>query len=71
MTWIISVALLCGAVAPMTANVKKGKEEVKEKKGLELKKQHQGMDNLRKYFEENKEIGKYIFFKFRNTLKKS
>ena len=46
-------------------------EEVKEKKDLELKKQHQGMDNLRKYFEENKEIGKYIFFKFRNTLKKS
>ena len=46
-------------------------EEVKEKKDLELKKQHQGMDNLRKYFEENKEIGKYIFFKFRDTLKKS
>jgi len=46
-------------------------EEVEEKKGLKLKKQHQGMDNLRKYFEENKEIGKYIFFKFRNTLKKS
>ncbi len=46
-------------------------EEIKEKKGLELKKQHQGMDNLRKYFEENKEVGKYIFFKFRDTLKKS
>ena len=27
-------------------------EEVKEKTSLELKKQHQGMDNLRKYFEE-------------------
>ena len=46
-------------------------EEVKEKTSLELKKQHQGMDNLRKYFEEEKEIGKYIFFKFRDTLKKS
>ena len=28
--------------------------EVKEKLNLELKKQHQGVDNLRKYFEENK-----------------
>ena len=46
-------------------------EEVKEKTDLELKKQHHGMDNLRKYFEEEKEIGKYIFFKFRDTLKKS
>ena len=46
-------------------------EEVKEKTSLELKKQHQGIDNLRKYFEEEKEIGKYIFFKFRDTLKKS
>ena len=46
-------------------------QEVKEKTSLELKKQHQGMDNLRKYFEEEKEIGKYIFFKFRDTLKKS
>ena len=46
-------------------------EEVKEKLDLEFKKQHQGMDNLRKYFEENKEIGKYLFFKFRDVLKKS
>jgi len=45
-------------------------EEVDKEMGIELKKQHQGMDNLRKYFEENKEIGKYIFHKFRNTLKK-
>ena len=28
------------------------------------------MDNLKKYFEENKEIGKYLFYKFRDTLKK-
>ena len=46
-------------------------EEVKEKVNLELKKQHQGIDNLRKYFEENEEIGKYLFKKFRNVLKKS
>jgi hypothetical protein len=46
-------------------------EEVKEKTGLEFKKQHQGMDNLRKYFTDNKEIGKYLFKKFRETLKKA
>ena len=40
-------------------------------KGLELKKQHQGVDNLRKYLEENKDIGKYLFRKFREVLKKS
>jgi len=45
--------------------------EVQEKAGLEFKKQHQGMDNLRKYFEENKEIGKYLFCKFREVLQKS
>ena len=44
--------------------------EVKEKTSLEFKKQHQGTDNLRKYFEENKEIGKYMFKKFRDALKK-
>ena len=32
MVWILSVVLLCGAVAPIAANVKKGKEQVKEKK---------------------------------------
>jgi RecA/RadA recombinase len=46
-------------------------EEVEKEIGKEFKKQHQGADNLRKYFEENHEIGKYIFFKFRDTLKKS
>ena len=46
-------------------------EEVLEKTGLEFKKQHQGMDNLRKYFTDNEEIGKYLFNKFRNTLKKA
>ena len=45
--------------------------EVKEGAGLDLDKQHQGLDNLRKYFEENKEIGKFLFFKFRDVLKKS
>jgi RecA/RadA recombinase len=46
-------------------------EEVKKKANLELKKQHQGMDNFGKYFEENKEIGKYLFNKFRAALKKT
>jgi hypothetical protein len=46
-------------------------EEVQDKTGLELKKQHQGVDNLSKYFEEEKEIGKYLFDKFREVLKKS
>ncbi len=36
-----------------------------------MKHQHQGFDNLRKYFEENDKIGKYIFNKFREVLKKS
>jgi len=46
-------------------------DEVQEKTSLEFKKQHQGMDNLRKYLEENKEIGKYLFSKFRDALKRS
>ena len=46
-------------------------EEVQKEAGLELKKQHQGMDNLRKYFEENKDIGKFLFNKFRDVLKKA
>ena len=37
-------------------------KEVKENTKLELKKQHQGMDNFRKYLEEDKEIGKYLFY---------
>ena len=45
-------------------------EEVKEKTGLEFKKQHQGVDNFGKYFEEEHEIGKYMFKKFREALKK-
>ena len=46
-------------------------EEVKKETGLDLDKQHQGLDNLKKYLEENKDIGKYLFFKFRDVLKKS
>ena len=46
-------------------------EEVKSETGLDLEKQHQGLDNLKKYFEENKEIGKFLFSKFRDVLKKS
>jgi hypothetical protein len=44
---------------------------VEKETKLEFKKQHQGMDNLKKYFTENPEIGKYLFNKFRNALKKS
>jgi RecA/RadA recombinase len=46
-------------------------EEVREVTNKEFKKQHQGADNLRKYFEENPLLGKFIFKKFRDTLKKS
>jgi len=46
-------------------------KEVKKETGEEMKNQHQGFDNLRKYFEENDKIGKYIFNKFREVLKKS
>jgi len=46
-------------------------EEVKRETGLEFKKQHQGLDNFGKYFEEEKEIGKYLFRKFRDVLKKA
>ncbi len=46
-------------------------EEVEKEAKLELKKQHQGMDNLRKYFEENKDVGKYLFNKFKDVLKKA
>ncbi|MAF43706.1 MAG: hypothetical protein CMI54_06020 [Parcubacteria group bacterium] len=46
-------------------------EEIKKETSLKLEKQHQGLDNLRRYFEENKEVGKYLFFKFRDVLKKS
>ena len=45
-------------------------KEVKENTGEELKKQHQGVDNLKKFFEENEKIGKYLFKKFRETLKR-
>jgi len=43
--------------------------ELKEK-GLEMDKQHQGSDNLRKYLEENTKIRDYLFNKFRNALNK-
>ena len=46
-------------------------EEIKKDADLDFKKQHQGMENFGKYFEENKEIGKYMFYKFRDVLKKS
>ena len=46
-------------------------EDVKENLDFELKKQHQGIDKLRIYFEENPKIGKYLFKKFIEVLKKS
>lgn len=46
-------------------------EEVKTEINEDMSKQHQGLDNLKKYIEENKEIGKYLFNKFRDVLKTS
>jgi RecA/RadA recombinase len=42
-------------------------EELK-KSNIELKKQHQGIDNLRSYLEENKDITNYFYNKLINTL---
>jgi hypothetical protein len=42
-------------------------EELK-KSNIELKKQHQGIDNLRLYLEENKPITEYFYNKFISTL---
>ena len=39
-----------------------------KKVSLELKKQHQGIDNLRSYLEENKPIVDYFYNKFITTL---
>jgi RecA/RadA recombinase len=39
-----------------------------KKSNIELKKQHQGIDNLRFYLEENKQITDYFYNKFINTL---
>ena len=44
-------------------------KELKENK-LEIEKQHQGMDNFRKYLEQNPKIGSYLYCKFLNALKK-
>jgi hypothetical protein len=46
-------------------------EEVKKEVDLEFKKQHQGIDNFSKYLGENPQIGKHLFFKFRDVLKKA
>jgi len=45
-------------------------EEIKNELSLEMPKQHQGIDNFKKFFEDNEEIGKYLFNKFREVLKK-
>jgi len=42
-------------------------EELK-KSNIELKKQHQGIDNLRLYLEDNKDITNYFYNKFISTL---
>lgn len=48
-------------------------EKIEELKnaGLELKKQHQGLDNFRIYFEENQDVLDYFYKEFLETLKKS
>jgi RecA/RadA recombinase len=42
-------------------------EELKEN-GLELQKQHQGMDNFRKYLEENVKITDFLFEKYKKLI---
>ena len=42
-------------------------EELKES-GLELQKQHQGMDNFRKYLEENVKITDFLFEKYKKLI---
>lgn len=44
-------------------------KEAKENK-LELEKQHQGIENFRKYLEENIKLTEFLFQKFKNVLKK-
>ncbi len=44
-------------------------KELKDNK-LEIEKQHQGIDNFRKYLEDNKPISDYLFDKFKSVLKK-
>ena len=46
-------------------------EEVQEKTKEEFKKQHQGIDKLRVYFEENPKISEYLYKKFLDVLKKA
>jgi RecA/RadA recombinase len=47
-----------------------GDDLIKELKdaGLELSKQHQGMDNFRKYLEENPKITDYLFDKYKKLI---
>ena len=45
-------------------------QELKDN-SLELEKQHQGVDNLRKYLEENEPITEYLFKKFKAVLNKT
>ena len=40
------------------------------KKDLKIEKQHQGLDNFRKYLEENKDVCSYLFKKFKDVLSK-
>lgn len=39
-----------------------------KEKNLEIQKQHQGLDNLRKYLEENENIKSFLYDKLRNVL---
>ena len=41
-----------------------------KKAGMEMDKQHQGMDNFRTYLESKPEITQYLFDKFKKALKK-
>ena len=45
-------------------------EELTKATGSEVKKQHQGEENFRKYLTENKDIKDYLFNKFKEALKR-
>lgn len=64
LTWEMAVAK--GAWVTISDSLLK---ELQENK-LEMIKQHQGVDNLRKYLEENQSITQYLFNKFKTALKK-
>jgi RecA/RadA recombinase len=69
---IIDAMLAWEMIVTKGAWVTVSDEIIKELKdnNLEINKQHQGIDNFRKYLEENSSITNYLFEKFKSVLKK-